>query len=242
MINYTRWGCTLKGKKITLLSILMNVFLVIALVLVVYKTGLLGRVMNPESYSNPQYEQRLTLFEQVNTSDADVVFIGDSLTERGLWNEMFTDLNIVNRGIGSDTTEGVLERLDNALKLNPEKVFLEIGVNDLSLGIDQQITLDNFQKIIDKIKKEQPAPELFIQSVLPVRNDYSVVSNEDIDELNFSLEELAKVNGITFINTAEDLKDEGGGLKPEYTADGIHLKGEAYIVWADTIKEYVYGN
>lgn len=239
MSNYTRWGCTLKGKKITLLSILMNVFLVIALVLVVYKTGLLRRVMNQESYSNPQYEQRLTLFEQLETSDADVVFIGDSLTERGLWNEMFTDLNIVNRGIGSDTSQGVVERLDNVLRLNPQKVFLNIGVNDLSLNIDREETLSNFQSIIDRVDAELPESEFYIQSILPVRDNYALVNNDDINELNSHIEQLAENNGLIYIDIASSLKNEEGSLISHYTADGIHLTGDAYVVWAELLNEYI---
>src|SRR6185369_6092309 len=40
---------------------------------------------------------------------ADVVMVGDSITDGADWGEMFPGVSIANRGIDGDTTDGVLE-------------------------------------------------------------------------------------------------------------------------------------
>lgn len=229
----------MKNKRIILISLIFNIVLLASLIFLVFRTGVLSENSNEQPFSNPQYAQRLTLFEKVETKETDVVFLGDSITERGLWDELFPDVKSVNRGIGSDTSQGVLERIDNVIKLNPQKIFLSIGINDLSLNVNQENTISNFQSIINEIKSRLPESDLYIQSVLPVRNDYSLVNNNQIDELNSSIEKLAKDNGVFYLDVATRLKDEKGGLADNYTVDGIHLTGPAYIIWSEMLSEYI---
>ena len=58
------------------------------------------------------------------------MFLGDSITEGGLWDAWFQELPALNRGIGGDTTEDILARLDSAID-QPTAVSLLIGTNDL---------------------------------------------------------------------------------------------------------------
>ncbi len=84
----------------------------------------------------PRYRERVSIFS-TSPATAQIVFLGDSLVERAEWAEFFPGTGAVNRGIGGDTTEGVLKRLDQ-LGLKPGKsgrVFLYIGINDLLSGI-----------------------------------------------------------------------------------------------------------
>ena len=63
---------------------------------------------------------------------ADIVFLGDSITHEGSWEEYFLECQTVNRGINGDTVQGVIDRLPDVLALEPKKLFLMIGVNDLN--------------------------------------------------------------------------------------------------------------
>ncbi len=75
--------------------------------------------------------------------------IGDSLTEQGLWSEMFPEHTIANRGVGSDTTADVLARMDTILATKPERAFIMLGVNDLALG---KPYMDNYNRIISELR------------------------------------------------------------------------------------------
>ena len=55
-----------------------------------------------------QEQRRISLFEEFNPKP-DIVFLGDSLTELGLWNEFFPTVKLANRGVGGDTTKDVLK-------------------------------------------------------------------------------------------------------------------------------------
>ncbi len=44
---------------------------------------------------------------------------------------MFENNSVVNQGIGSDTTEGLVHRVDSIIRRNPKMIFLNIGINDL---------------------------------------------------------------------------------------------------------------
>ena len=50
---------------------------------------------------------------------------------------------------------------------------------------------------------------------------------------------VARRQGVTWIDLYPLFVDEHGKLKAEYTNDGLHLLGPAYLIWRDAIKPYV---
>src|ERR1700730_1769722 len=72
-------------------------------------------------------EVRRGLFALSKVETASIVMLGDSHTEGAPWRELTGCPNLVNRGIGGDTTAKLLARLDDVLKLKPRAVFLMIG-------------------------------------------------------------------------------------------------------------------
>src|SRR5262245_59343345 len=59
---------------------------------------------------------RRGLFALSKVETAAIVMLGDSLTEGAPWRELTGCPNLVDRGIGGDTTAKVLARLDDILK------------------------------------------------------------------------------------------------------------------------------
>jgi len=188
-----------------------------------------------------QYEERNSLFEHVPTTHADVVFLGDSLTQNGLWDELFPDVSLVNRGIRGDTTSGVLKRLDNVIKLQPKKLFLMVGINDLHSGLDKERILSNYKKIVDTIKDRLPETKIYLESILPIQENKHRIKNKDVDDLNLGIRKLADSSNITYIDINSKLKADNNELESKYTVDGEHLKGNAYMIWVNIIKRYIYG-
>ena len=43
-------------------------------------------------------------------------FVGDSITAAGAWQEWFADVDARNFGVDGDTTDGLLERLDEVIE------------------------------------------------------------------------------------------------------------------------------
>ena len=54
---------------------------------------------------------RRSQFEALPRLSDRVLFLGDSITEQGIWAEWFPELQTLNRGIGGDPISGLLARL-----------------------------------------------------------------------------------------------------------------------------------
>jgi len=92
----------------------------------------------------------------------EIIFIGNSITYRSEWSELFRNPKIKNRGINSDIISGVLLRIDEILESKPKKIFILIGINDLSANFQIQLCVDNYQKIISKIRTGSPLTSIYI--------------------------------------------------------------------------------
>lgn len=199
------------------------------------------------SYANGYYLERLTEFKEEPPRKADIVFIGNSITEAGNWSEIISFDGFANRGISGDNSYGVLARLDEALSLGPKKLFLMIGVNDLKRGTPHESIFRNHRRIAQKVRDQYPQVDLYIQSVLPVREPkpaeyYLKITNEKIDAINRGLRQIASDYGFQFVDLHKEVfSDEEGLLYERFTTDGLHLSKEGYEAWIEhlTIKGYL---
>lgn len=200
------------------------------------------KVVIDSSYANGHYRQRLAFFQQMPDSKKEIVFLGNSITEAGEWQELVPGKNVKNRGISGDVTYGVLARLDEVLSAKPAKIFILIGINDMKRGIPVDTITRTYQRIVDKIRSTSPKTRLYIQSVLPVNESmlgpsYKNLKNEVIGALNKALESLARKTGSTYVNLHAVMSDEAGQLNKEFTNDGIHVLPFAYIRWVQFLKK-----
>lgn len=188
--------------------------------------------------------QRASLFELLPVDSTDIVFLGNSITHYCEWHELLGMQNVKNRGISGDVVDGFYDRLEPVVKGHPRKIFVMGGINDIShkLSADSVATL--MAHLLDYIIENTPATEIFLQSALPINNDFnrfkSLTGTEQVViDYNRRLEQLAEERGITFINLFPLFANEEGKLDPIYTNDGLHLLGNAYIKWRDYILPYV---
>lgn len=166
----------------------------------------------------------------------DIVFVGTSLTAGFPLTEMFGDLRIKNRGIGSNLTSHVLGRIEPIARGKPMGIFLECGINDLEAGISAESILADVMAIVNKIIAISPQTSIVIQSLLPTSGTYERL-NEKARALNNDLKMYCQMNGVEYVDLYSSLV-EGGKLGQQYTSDGIHLNFKAYEVWARLIKHY----
>ena len=67
------------------------------------------------------------------------------------------------------------------------------------------------------------------------------VNNNNIINLNLSLKELAKDFFLQYIDLFSHLSDSQNQLDERYTLDGLHLNGQAYLIWKQVIEKYIVG-
>lgn len=199
----------------------------------------------PDSIFSTYYHQRVSHFKTLRQTKGDIIFIGNSITDGGEWSELFNDLKIKNRGISGDVSTGVLNRLDEVTQRKPAKVFLMIGTNDLARNILPDSVVKNILLIASYLKQQSPSTQLFVQSILPVNDVFGKFSGhtnkgERIREVNNKLEQHAAEYNYSFIDLHKLFSDENGKLKKEFTNDGLHLTGKAYLLWKHLVYPAVF--
>lgn len=236
-------------------SIALNLIFVLLFTLIVYQKGgttyLKKKVFNlfngqPDIYNihnPPTYIHKSSQYEILPQSHVDIIFLGDSITDEGEWVELLNNPNIKNRGISGDTTDRILRRLDSVIAVKPKQIFLMVGINDLSMiHKSVEATTKSYEKILNKFQKATPDTEVFIQSVLPVNNRVSLywVDNQKVIELNLQLQKLAQKYNYQYIDIFSHLLDSEQQLDSKYTSDGLHLNGQAYLVWKQIIQTQLF--
>ena len=194
------------------------------------------------SYNNIYYQQRMDLYNGLPHQKKAIVFLGNSITERGPWQELIPGKAVINRGIGGDNTFGVLARLDKVLEDKPAIIFLLIGINDIGRSLPVTVIADNYRRIVEKVKAQSPKTTLYLQSVLPMNDSiltaaYLKNKKDTILALNKEIIKLAEEKKLIYINLHEVFADVNGDLKPSLALDGIHLKPAAYIHWVDYLRK-----
>ncbi|MEF9931532.1 MAG: GDSL-type esterase/lipase family protein [Bacteroidales bacterium] len=220
-----------------------------------FGTGVFAQDGGGKKKFSDHYYKRVTEFNtQKPIGNNDIVFLGNSLTEGGKWEEYFAGAAkkiknrggaIVNRGIIGDDAVGMYERLYQILPQNPKKIFLLVGVNDISHNISTDSVLVLVDKVVGKIIRDTKSTKLYIQSLLPANEAKSryktmIGKTDSIVKVNRGLEVMAKRYGVKFINLYEHFTIPGGNqLKPQLTTDGLHINSHGYAIWVNEIKKYV---
>ena len=197
------------------------------------------------SAESPYWEQKTSLYELLPINGDDIVFVGNSITDGGEFAELFDMPNIKNRGISSDVVKGVEKRIGQILANPPAKIFLLIGINDISHNLSASQIASEYERLVARIRAEAPSTRLYLQSVMPVDNSFGRYKNlfgreKVIPDLNAKIREIAEKHDADYIDLWPALADpQTGRLRKEFTNDGLHLTGRGYKAWTEAIRPFV---
>lgn len=201
---------------------------------------------SPRIYTDHYYKRFLQFMDEPAIGNKDIVMLGNSLTENGGdWAARLGNKNVRNRGIIGDEVMGVYDRLHQILPGHPAKLFLLIGVNDVSHDLTTDTIVGMIRVTVERIQKESPDTKLYLQSLLPINESFGrykrlAGKTNMIPEINKQLEELAKEKGLTYINLFPLFTEKGSNvLRAELTTDGLHLKEEGYKIWGKAIRKKI---
>ena len=202
---------------------------------------------NPQDYYDSKCQSYAV--QNANLAKGQIVFIGDSMTDLYFLDDHYADLPLAsyNRGIGGDTTSGVLQRLKVSIfDIQPSVVVLMIGTNDINGGIDSDEILQRYETIIDSIYTVLPEVDLYCMSIIPQNKDLETYTNIRVDkttpvilEINPRIQALAESKGATYLDLFSLLADERNLLIQAYSDDGIHLNENGLSVWTALLKPYL---
>ena len=226
-------------------NILKRLALTLALCINIGLLSLTAQTLPWDSTTRPQnFHAKLLEFKADPIVKGDYVFLGNSITAAGNWSQLLNLPQAKNRGISGDITFGLLERLEEVIAGKPAKLFVLIGINDISRDIPDSVILANYKRIIKQVRKGSPKTQIYFYTLLPVNASFERFKkhygkDEHILWLNEEIRKLA-AKKVNIIDLYPHFIDEEKRLKAELTKDGLHLIPEGYKVWAEVLKKGDY--
>ncbi|MCZ4223084.1 GDSL-type esterase/lipase family protein [Pedobacter rhodius] len=196
------------------------------------------------TYRPAKYVEQVEKFKAEPKSKKDFIFLGNSITAGTDWAKLLNLPQAKNRGISGDITFGVLERLQEVIDRKPAKLFILIGINDISRNIPDSLILRNYKTMIARVKKGSSRTHIYFTTLLPVNSSFEKFKNHygkdnHILWLNEEIRKFASKD-VTVVDLYPVFVDDNKHLKAELTKDGLHLIPEGYKVWADYLKANDY--
>ncbi|MGV8962627.1 MAG: serine hydrolase [Candidatus Saccharimonadaceae bacterium] len=201
---------------------------------------------NLRKYHDHYYKRLLEFKNEQPINSKEIIMLGNSITEAGGdWGTLLGHKNIRNRGIMGDNAMGVYDRLDEILKGKPQKIFLMIGINDVSHHHPSDYIVNDISEVIDKIRLNSPRTKIYLQSILPINESFGQYTRlngrgTQVPEINAKLKELARNWNLTYIDLFSLFTESGSNiLRSNLTGDGIHITQEGYEIWRRELKKYL---
>ncbi len=194
------------------------------------------------TFANNYYKEKQQLQESDSVRCGDIVFLGNSITERAPLKDLFPGFQVVNRGIGGDIVWGVSNRLGAILKGQPAMILLLIGINDVGRGIPVELIAARYEQVIRQITSQSPSTRLVLQTVIPINEKimqyaYMKGKTPNVKALNSEIIRLGREHNLTVVPLFEKFMDGEGFLPQELTPDGIHLSAKGYEKWRAILAE-----
>jgi lysophospholipase L1-like esterase len=183
---------------------------------------------------------RLCRYREVNRtlppSASRVVFLGASTTEYwGVADPGLFSGDVVNRGIGGQTTQQLLLRFtQDVLSLRPRVLHLMASSNDIvAASSPGGVTLETVQQAIDtmvSLAREHKISVVLASNFPTARIPWAPELKPAplVMKWNAWLKEYAQTKGLAFVDYHAVLRDEAGGIPAALANDGVHPNREGY--------------
>jgi acyl-CoA thioesterase-1 len=135
---------------------------------------------------------------------------------------------VANAGVSGETSAGALRRLDWLLREKAEVLIVETGANDGLRGQDPDATRANIQAILDRARRQSPAPRLVLAGMEAPPN----LGREYTARFRSVFPDLARKNGAALVPF---LLEGVAGVPRLNQADGIHPTAEGQRVVASNV-------
>jgi lysophospholipase L1-like esterase len=187
--------------------------------------------------------QHLEILELAKTRPADVVFLGDSITQswggRGrqvgapgaaALQKHFGAYDVGNYGISGDRTQHILWRIDQGefQRGRSKVVVLLIGTNNIGQDPPADIAA-GVREILARLRRALPQGEILLLGILPRGASTTAPDAEAVRETNALLAGFGRLPRVNYLDLASELTDASGELRPElFRQDRLHLSEAGY--------------
>ena len=211
------------------------------------------------------------------SSNKKVIFLGDSITQNAVINSeefrgfisllgenLDQNTELIGKGIGGDKVSDLLTRYrDDVIKLNPDMVFIYIGINDVwhkydyGTGTDIDLYENGLRQIIYDIKDNGIEIILCTPTVIGEnKGDFTLVNqfkdietmeimNNDLDDYSDVIRKLSREFDTKLLDLRKIFMQYISENNPEnkskgvLTTDGVHLNNFGSKLIANEMIKYI---
>ena len=211
------------------------------------------------------------------SSNKKVVFLGDSITQNAVINSdkfkgfisllgenVGQNTELIGKGIGGDKVSDLLTRYrDDVIKLNPDMVFIYIGINDVwhkydyGTGTDIDLYENGLRQIITDLKENGVEVILCTPTVIGEnKGEFTLVNqfkdietmeimNNDLDDYSDIIRKLSREFDTKLLDLREIFMQYISENNPEnkskgvLTTDGVHLNNIGSKLIADEMIKFI---
>lgn len=167
----------------------------------------------------------------------DVVFMGDSITDRWIDGDpaFFEKAKAVDRGISGQTSSQMLVRFsDDVIDLHPHVVHILAGTNDIA-GNSGPMTIQDYKNNIMAMVDLARAHRIrVVLGAIPPSAAFwwapDIQPTQMIPQLNIWLKSYAAAQRLPFVDYYTALAASDGSLSTRYSNDGVHPNRDGYAV------------
>jgi lysophospholipase L1-like esterase len=184
--------------------------------------------------------------EVARQGDAEVLFMGDSITDfwrneegefagKPVFDEYFGQWKVANFGIAGDTTQGALYRLQNGEGegFEPRAVMLMIGTNNTGRNSAAEIA-EGIGAVVLQLQQSFPEAKILLLGVFP-RGGANDPVRDTIAEINASIAKLHDGERVHYLDIGAGFLDDDGNIPADVMSDGLHPSPKGYEIWAEAV-------
>jgi lysophospholipase L1-like esterase len=180
-----------------------------------------------------------------DVAQARIAFVGDSITESwqpNLFRMFYGHRGGLNLGIGGDTTQSLLWRLENGhwpAGLQPQAIVLLIGTNNIGHGNRPEDVALGVATVIERLQRLAPQAKILLLGVLPRGIHANDPMRAPIARLNQLLAACGDNQRIIYSEPGQLMVDGQGTLHDWVAFDWLHLTLTGYAILSTAIEGHL---
>ena len=197
----------------------------------------------------PQFQAKHQANREVaKQGDAEVLFMGDSITDfwrnaegpfagKPVLDKHFGHWKVANFGIAGDTTNGVLYRLQNGegQGFSPRAIMLMIGTNNTARNSAAEIA-EGIGAVVLELQRDFPQAKILLLGVFPRGRPADPV-RATIAEINRTIAKLDDGERVHYLDIGAQFLAADGTIPADVMSDLLHPSAKGYEIWAQAVKE-----
>lgn len=209
-----------------------------------YDDALLAEVALPAGTAPDGYVDKLVFYGDSTTHGMKAYKVFGSRDTKQVWTPTSGTLALFRAAtdlVWNPNTQSEMSLADLCKTEKPEYLIMTLGVNGVSM-MDETWFKTDYQSLINIILQNSPDTKLILQSIYPVARSYAKqesINNTKIQNANKWIVQIAKANGLPYLNTYSVLVGSDGYLPETYqNGDGMHFNEVGFAAVMDYVKNH----